>query len=168
VTLIPRRRLLMGKLMVGVARILQLCCAVALVFPALAASQSVTLSSSQDPVNTEVTATGMGWSPSIEVLVFFESQPIGVIGGPVIPDAQGAFTTKFCVPNRQPNLYPVFFTNGRENFNPPFTITAGTPGDCQATVSLLSNHRNTVALTRSFIQAEPAAAPKELPREGGR
>jgi hypothetical protein len=67
-------------------------------------------------------------------LIYFQNQ---LIGGPVTPDANGAFTTTFCLPQNPlpPGPYPVFFTNGRENFNPPFTITAGTPGNCQTTTT---------------------------------
>ena len=107
----------------------------AALLPASAIAADVVLQPNQGPVGTGVTATGMGWPPGTGVLIYIESQQIG---GPVIPDASGAFTTTFCIPDkppRQPGAYPVFFTNGRENFNPPFTITAGSAGSCQGTAN---------------------------------
>jgi hypothetical protein len=117
-----------GKFMVAVARVVPLC-ALLLLLPAIAVAQvSVTLQPDRGQVGTGVTAVGTGWPAGTEVWIYFESQ---VVGGPVIPDGHGAFSTTFCVPNRQPGLYPVFFTNGRENFAPSFTLTAGSPGNCQ-------------------------------------
>jgi hypothetical protein len=104
-----------------------------LFLPVLASAVDVTLQPNQGPVGTRVTATGRGWSPGTAVSIYVESQ---LIGGPVTTDAGGTFTTTFCMPQRSPGLYPVFFTNGRENFNPPFTITAGTGVNCQSSTGL--------------------------------
>jgi hypothetical protein len=71
-------------------------------------------------VGKVVTATGLAWPAGTNILIYFESQ---VIGGPVTADAHGEFTVSFTVPNRQPGLYPVFFTDGKANFSPSFTIT---------------------------------------------
>src|SRR5712691_9661798 len=99
-----------------------------LFLPVLASAVDVALQPNQGPVGTGVTANGRGWSPITDVYIYVESQ---LIGGPVKTDPDGAFTTNFCMPDRQPGVYPVFFTNGRESFAPPFTITAGTPVACQ-------------------------------------
>jgi Cutinase len=128
----------MGRLMVGVARFLPLC-AVVLLIPALAASQppppppppqaTVTLDTDHGPVGTEVRAEGKGWPASttveIYVEIYFESQ---FLGEAVSTDARGEFTTTFIVPYRPPGLYPVFFTDGKANFAPYFTITGPDQG----------------------------------------
>ena len=135
----------MGKLVIGIRRFLPLC-ALLLLLPSLAVAQSVMLQPDHGPVGTGVTANGTGWPPGTGVSIYVESQ---LIGGPVTSDTSGAFSTTFCIPDRQPGLYPVFFTNGRENFNPPFTITAGTGGNCQSSTALPD-------LSPTAIQYNPA------------
>jgi hypothetical protein len=95
------------------------------------AAVSVTLQPNQGPVGTGVTATGTGWTPGKAILAYFNNNAIdGVLA---IPDANGVFTIKFCVPQYSTGPYPVSFTNGSQNFNPPFIITAGTAVNCQST-----------------------------------
>jgi hypothetical protein len=60
----------MGKLVVSLVGFLSLC-AVVLLLPSLAASQSVTLSSNQGPMGTGVTATGRGWPVGAVIHAFF-------------------------------------------------------------------------------------------------
>lgn len=117
------------RLMVGVMRFLPLC-AVLLVLPAVAVSQSVTLQPDNGPVGTAVTATGTGWPASVEIHVFFDQQEVAV--GAV--DAVGGFTLTFCVPELAPGIHPTFFTiiGAGAYSGPIFTITAGDPGNCQS------------------------------------
>ena len=100
-----------------------------------AASQSVTLSITQGPVNTGVTASGTGWPAGAVVHVFFNQQEIP--GAPAIVDSNGGFTLNFCVPNLSPGVYPTFFTLSQAGMysGPIFTITAGTAGNCQSTTN---------------------------------
>src|SRR5215208_4129664 len=123
----------MGKLMVGLARF-PLFCAFILLLPALATSQSVTLSSNQGTVGTGVTATGSGWPVGAVVHAFFNQQEVS--GAPAIVDSNESFTLNFCVPNLAPGIYPTFFTiSSRQGMysGPIFTITTGTAGNCQST-----------------------------------
>src|SRR5215211_6131648 len=115
--------------------------------PDLASAVDVTLQPNQGPVGTGVTATGAGWTPGKAVLVYFNNKAID--GVQAIPDANGAFTTKLCVPQYSPGPYPVSFTNGSQNFNPPFTITAGTGVNCQSSTALPD-------LSPTAIQYNPA------------
>jgi hypothetical protein len=124
----------MGKFLVGIMRVLLLC-AVVLVLPAIAAAQgSVTLDLVQGPVNTGVTATGKGWPPNASVYAFFNQQQLNTVAETV--DSGGNFKLNFCVPNLAPGVYPTFFTISQfpgMYSGPIFTITAGTPGNCQPT-----------------------------------
>jgi hypothetical protein len=124
-----------GKLMGGLARFLPLCCAALLVLPVVAAAQgSVTLQPVQGPVNTGVTANGKGWPPNASVYAYFNQQQLNTVAETV--DSDGNFTLNFCVPNQSPGIYPTFFTISQfpgMYSGPIFTITAGTPGNCQPT-----------------------------------
>jgi hypothetical protein len=127
----------MGKLMVGVVRILPLC-AVLLGLPALAAAQSVTLQPNEGTVGTEVTATGMGWPPGAVVHAFFDVGLPEVSRAPAGVDSNGRFTLKFCVPPKlAPGFHPTSFTINQAGAysGPIFTITAGTAGNCQSTTN---------------------------------
>jgi hypothetical protein len=124
----------MVKHMVSMVRFLSFC-AVLLVLPVIAAAQgSVTLQPNQGTVRTGVTATGTGWPAGAVVHAFFNQQEVSK--APAVVGSEEGFTLDFCVPdNLSPGPYPTYFTIGQAGLSsgPIFTVTPGTPGNCQAT-----------------------------------
>jgi hypothetical protein len=103
-----------------------------LALPAIATAQSVTLQPDHGPVSTGATATGTGWPAGAMVYAFFNQQQLNVV--PETVDPRGNFTLDFCVPNLPTGAYPTFFTISTlpgMYSGPIFTITAGSPGNCQ-------------------------------------
>lgn len=142
----PGRRLMMGvKMMRGLSFRPRFALAaigallLALVAPAamgssraLAQGNSVTISPTQGPPGTTVTATGSSYSPGDEIQAIWGDTTGPDVGSPVTVNSSGDFTATFAVPSgTTPGSYQVIFWDETEQdfvtANEEFTVTQASP-----------------------------------------
>ncbi len=77
---------------------------------ALAQGNSVTISPTQGPPGTEVTATGSGWAAGDTIQAIWGGDTGTDVGSPVVVNSSGGFTLTFAVPSgTAPGSYQVIF-----------------------------------------------------------
>jgi hypothetical protein len=95
---------------------------------ALAQASSVTISPTQGPPGTEVTATGSGWTAGDEIEAIWDGPTGTDVGSPVVVGSGGGFTLTFPVPAgaAQGSYQVAFYDQSSRYFvvaNEDFTVT---------------------------------------------